>query len=88
MKEKNSNTTPIPTNHDSPDTYLAQPNNETNNQTEHQQNNLKETIKNKNKQQSEETPIKNLNTLATLKKTSSGGNKAYNTKTQNNSYSL
>ena len=43
-----------------PDINLAQPNNETSKQTKHQQNNLrlKETIKNKNKQQSEEIRIK------------------------------
>ena len=68
MKEKSSNATPILTNHDTPtppspappNINLAQPNNETSNQTKHQQNNLrlKETIKNKNKQQSEEIRVK------------------------------
>ena len=43
-----------------PNINLAQPNNETSNQTKHQQNNLrlKEAIKNKNKQQSEEVQVK------------------------------
>lgn len=84
MKEKNSNTTLIPTNLDTPDINLAQANNETNNQTEYQQNNLKEAIKNKNKQQSEETPKKNLilKTSTTLKEMSTGGKKTYNMETQ------
>lgn len=44
----------------SPNINLAQPNNETSNQKKHQQNNLrlKEAIKNKNKQQSEEIQVK------------------------------
>lgn len=65
MKEKNSNTTLIPTNLDTPDINLAQANNERNNQTEYQQNNLKEAIKNKNttkrRNSEEKLNIKNLN---------------------------
>ena len=44
---RHMNTTPIPTNHDTPDINLPKANNKTNNQTEHKQNN-KETIENKN----------------------------------------
>ena len=47
MKEKTNNTTPIPTNLDTPNIYLAQAKNRINNKSQHYQNNLRDNKKTK-----------------------------------------